>query len=70
MIENLLGIIPGSFGDGIKKYGVAGVASSLSRTASHSTRIDQLPAGLILLGYVLVLVIAGTIVMCRRDVTS
>lgn len=70
VIENLLGIIPGGFGDGIKKYGLAGVGSSLDRTADHSTRIDQLPAGLILLGYALVLVIAGTIVMCRRDVSS
>ena len=70
VIENLLGIIPGGFGDGIKKYGLAGVGSSLARTASHSTRIEQLPAGLILLGYALVLVIAGTIVMRRRDVSS
>jgi ABC-2 type transport system permease protein len=69
VIENLLGIIPG-FGDGIKKYGLSGVGSSLARTAGHSTRIGQLPAGLLLLGYALVLVIAGTMVVRRRDVSS
>jgi len=69
VIENLLGIIPG-FGDGIKKYGLAGVGSSLARSAGHSTRIGQLPAGLILLGYALVLVIAGTIVIRQRDVST
>ncbi|HEX5191920.1 MAG TPA: ABC transporter permease [Solirubrobacteraceae bacterium] len=70
VIENLLGIIPGGFGDGIKRYGLAGVGRSLAASAGHGTRIDQLPAGLILLGYALVLVIAGTIVMCQRDVSS
>ncbi len=69
VIENLLGVIPG-FGDGIKKYGLSGVGSSLARTAGHSTRIGQLPAGLLLLGYALVLVIAGTIVVRQRDVSS
>jgi ABC-2 type transport system permease protein len=70
VIENLLGIIPGGFGDGIKKYGLSGVGDSLARTASHSTRIGQLPAGLLLLGYALVLVTAGTIVVRKRDVSS
>ena len=70
VIENLLGIIPGGFGDGIKKYGLSGVGSSLARTASDATRIGQVPAGLLLLGYALVLVIAGTVVVCRRDVSS
>lgn len=70
VIENLLGIIPGGFGDGIKKYGLSGVGSSLARTASHSTRIGQLPAGLLLLAYALVLVIAGTIVVRQCDVSS
>ena len=70
VIENLLGIIPGGFGDGIKKYGLSGVGHSLARTASDSTRIGQLPAGLLLLGYALVLVIGGTIVVCKRDVSS
>jgi hypothetical protein len=65
-----LGIIPGGFGDGIKKYGLSGVGGSLARTASHSTRIGQLPAGLLLLGYALVLVIAGTIAVRKRDVSS
>jgi ABC-2 type transport system permease protein len=69
VIENLLGIIPGGFGDGIKKYGLSGVGSSLARTASHADRIGQLPAGLLLLGYALVFVIAGIIVVRNRDVS-
>lgn len=70
VIESLLGIIPGGFGDAIKKYGLSGVGSSLARTASHATRIGQVTAGLLLLGYALVLVIAGTIVVRQRDVSS
>lgn len=70
VIENLLGIIPGGFGDGIKNYGLSGVGSSLARTANHASRIGQVPAGLILLGYALVLVIAGIMVVRQRDVSS
>ncbi|MBV9423082.1 MAG: ABC transporter permease subunit [Solirubrobacterales bacterium] len=70
VIENLLGIIPGGFGDAIKKYGLSGVGSSLARTASHASRIGQVPAGLLLLGYALLLVIAGTIIVRQRDVSS
>ncbi len=70
VIENLLGVIPGGFGTAIKQYGFAGVGGSLARTASQATRIDQVPAGLLLLGYALVLLMAGTITVRRRDVTS
>ena len=70
VIENLLGIIPGGFGDGIKKYGLSAVGRSLARTASDASRIGQVPAGLLLLGYALVFVIAGTMVVRRRDVSS
>jgi ABC-2 type transport system permease protein len=70
VIENLLGIIPGGFGDGIKKYGLSGVGHSLARTASQTSRIGQVPAGLLLLGYAVVLVIAGTIVVRQRDISS
>jgi ABC-2 type transport system permease protein len=69
VIESLLGIIPGGFGDAIKTYGLSGVAKSLARTASDATRIGQVPAGLLLLGYTLVLIIAGTIVVRQRDVS-
>ncbi len=70
VIEPLLGIIPGGFGNGIKKYGLSGVGHSLARTASHETQIGQFPAGLLLLGYALLLVVAGTIVVRKRDVSS
>ena len=70
VIENLLGIIPGGFGDGIKKYGLSGLGRSLARTATDASRIGQVPAGLLLLGYAAVLVIVGTVVVYRRDVSS
>jgi ABC-2 type transport system permease protein len=70
VIESLLGLIPGGFGDAIKKYGVSGVGSSLARTAKHASMIGQVPAGLLLLGYSVVLVIAGTVIVRRRDVSS
>jgi ABC-2 type transport system permease protein len=70
VIEPLLGIIPGGFGDGLKKYGLSGVGSSLARTASQATRIGQVPAGLLLLGYASVLVIAGVMVVRQRDVSA
>jgi ABC-2 type transport system permease protein len=70
VIENLLGIIPGGFGDAVKKYGLTGVGNSLARTAGHATRIGQVPAGLLLLGYALTLVIAGTMIVRQLDVSS
>lgn len=70
VIENLLGIIPGGFGDAIRKYGLSGVGSSLARTAGHANRIGQVPAGLLLLSYVVVVFVAGTILVSRRDITS
>ena len=70
VIENLLGIIPGGFGDGIKKYGLNGVGNSLARTAGHASRIGQGPAGLLLLGYALMFALAGTMIVRQRDVSS
>ncbi|HTW13035.1 MAG TPA: hypothetical protein VME01_09840 [Solirubrobacteraceae bacterium] len=70
VIENLLSIIPGGFGTAIRKYGLTGVSDSLSKTAPQAHRIDQVPAGLLLLGYALVLVIIGTMVVRRSDVSS
>lgn len=58
------------FGTATKQYGFAGVGGSLAHTASRATRIDQVPAGLLLLGYAVVLVTAGTMAVRRRDVTS
>ncbi len=70
VIENLLGVIPGGFGDAIKKFGISGVGGSLAHTAGPAHRLGQLPAGLLLLGYMLVFVIAGTWLFRRRDITS
>jgi ABC-2 type transport system permease protein len=70
VIENLLGLIPGGFGDAIKKYGLSGVGGSLARTANDASRIGQLSAGLLLVGYAVLLAIAGTVSVRQRDISS
>jgi ABC-2 type transport system permease protein len=70
VIETLLGVIPGGFGDAIKKYGLSGVGASLAHTAGPDNRIGQVPAGLLLLGYSAVFVLAGVTLIRRRDIGS
>lgn len=70
VIENLLGIIPGGVGNAVKTYGLSGLGSSLAHTADHGNRIDQLPAGLLLLAYALILYVAGTLLVRQRDIAS
>jgi ABC-2 type transport system permease protein len=69
--EPLLTIIP-TVGDWISEYGLNGTLSSLRYTqdpgAQHA--LGQVPGGLLLLGYVAVLVIVGIILVDRRDVTA
>lgn len=65
VIENLLSIIPGF---AIGRYGLAGVAAGLSQAVPQSKYLHQMPAGLLLLGYAVALVVAGTVVIRRRDV--
>jgi ABC-2 type transport system permease protein len=66
VIENLLSIIPGF---AIGRYGLAGVATGLSQAVHQSKYLHQAPAGLLLLGYTLALVLAGAIVFRWRDVS-
>lgn len=70
LLEGLIGLIPG-----VKKilpeYGITGAASALSATDPTNQKVlDQLPGGLLLTGFAIVFVVAGIIVMQRRDVTA
>jgi ABC-2 type transport system permease protein len=72
VIESLIGIIPG-LDDVVPKYGLGGVAGSLSGVTQGEPdmdRLSQLPGGLLFAGYCLVFVMAGLTMMRRRDVTA
>ena len=71
VLENLLQIIPG-LDDIIAKYGFGGLSNGLFAPDpdSSSDVLGQLPAGLLLTGYAAVLVVAGILVVQRRDVTA
>lgn len=69
VIESLLTIIPG-FEDTISKYGLGGVANGLSGSDFGSDVLGQVPAGLLLSGYVAIFVIAGAILLQRRDISA
>lgn len=71
LVENLLTIIP-TVGDWVQKYGLNGVSNALSGVESEVTGdvLSQLQGGLLMLGYTAAFVIAGTLAMRRRDVTS
>jgi ABC-2 type transport system permease protein len=69
--EPLLTIIP-TVGDWIDEYGLRGTSSSLRFTqAPHADHVlGQVPGGLLLLGYVAVIVVVGIVLTNRRDVTA
>jgi ABC-2 type transport system permease protein len=69
--EPLLRIIP-TVGDWIAEYGLDGTTSSLTFTNDPNADnvLGQVPGGLLLLGYVAVLVVVGVVLTQRRDVTA
>jgi ABC-2 type transport system permease protein len=70
LLEGLIGLIPG-VRRVLPEYGITGAASALSGTdPSNTDLLDQLPGGLLLAGYAALFVIAGILVMQRRDVTA
>jgi ABC-2 type transport system permease protein len=71
LVENLLGVIP-TFGDWVQKYGINGASNALGSLESEFTGdvLGQVPGGLLLTAYALAFVIAGTILLRRRDITS
>lgn len=71
LVENLLAIIP-TVGDWVQKYGLNGVTNALSNIESEVTGdvLSQAAGGALLVAYTAVFVIAGTLAMRRRDITS
>jgi ABC-2 type transport system permease protein len=71
VIESLLTIIPG-FEDTVTKFGLGGVAGGLSGSdeMTDGELLAQVPAGLLLCAYVAVFVIAGTVLLKRRDISD
>ena len=72
LLEGLIGLVPG-IDDVLPIYGLGGTSQSLRATDAGDTSTDflaQLPGGLLLAGYVVVVVIAGIAVMRNRDVTA
>ena len=71
LVENLLTIIP-TVGDWVQKYGLNGVTNALSNIESEVTGdvLSQAAGGALLLAYTAAFVIAGTLAMRRRDITS
>jgi len=71
LVENLLTIIP-TVGDWVQKYGLNGVTNALSNIESEVTGdvLSQAAGGALLVAYTAAFVIAGTLAMRRRDVTS
>jgi ABC-2 type transport system permease protein len=71
LVENLLTIIP-TVGDWVQKYGLNGVTNALGNIESDVTGdvLSQAAGGALLVAYAATFVIAGTLAMRRRDVTS
>jgi ABC-2 type transport system permease protein len=72
VLENLLTIAK-PLRDPVAKYGFAGLGNGLTGTADPTADhppLDQLPAGLLLAGYCAVILIAGIVLLKRRDVTA
>jgi ABC-2 type transport system permease protein len=71
LVENLLTLIP-TFGDWVQKYGLNGASNGLGNLESENTGdvLGQVPGGLVLLAYTIAFVVAGTIMLRRRDITS
>jgi ABC-2 type transport system permease protein len=72
VLEPLLSLIPG-IGSGAAEFGIGGLASGASGTAgfpSSAHLLGQAPAVALLGGYALAVLIAGTMLFRRRDITA
>jgi ABC-2 type transport system permease protein len=75
VLEGLVGLIPG-VDDEVQKYGLNGVRAGLTGADDGGGGPDavallgQVPAGLVLAGYVAVFMAAGVFLMRRRDITA
>lgn len=69
-VEQLLAIVP-VVGDEVRRLGLAGLSSGLSGTPSpvpDAALLGQVPAGLVLGGYALIVLAAGALSLRRRDI--
>jgi ABC-2 type transport system permease protein len=69
VLEPLIGLIPG-LKDVIPKYGLDGITNAVAGTSGASDALGQVPAGLIFAGYCAIFMIAGILVVRRRDVSA
>lgn len=71
VLEPLVGIVPG-VSDVVTKYGLNGVSNGLSGVGGSpdADTLAQLPAGLLFAAYAVILLVLGTLVLNRRDVTA
>ncbi len=69
LVEPLLSIIPG-FDDVITKWFPSGAANAAAGTASSDDALGQIPACLLLAAYAAAFVVAGILMVRRRDVSA
>jgi ABC-2 type transport system permease protein len=72
LLEGLIGLIPG-IDEVLPKYGLGGTSAALRASDGGDPSADylaQVPGGLLLTAYIAALLIAGIVVMRRRDVTA
>ncbi len=71
LVENLLRIVPG-LGDQVEKYGINGASNGLGNLETQNTGevLGQVGGGLLLAAYALAFLVAGLLVLRRRDITS
>lgn len=71
VIEQTLVFVPG-VGEAVRRLGIAGLSSGLSASASpdpDAALLGQVPAGLVLATYAVLVLGAGAVLLSRRDVT-
>ena len=69
VVEPLLGVIPG-FSDFVQKWFPGGASSEVAGTSGLDDPLGQLPAGIVLAAYAAVFLVAGIVMIRRRDVSA
>jgi ABC-2 type transport system permease protein len=69
VLENLITLIPG-VDDIVAKYGLNSIRAAAAGAEEPSELLNQLPATLVLTGYVLLFMAGGLMLMRRRDITA
>ena len=69
VVEPLLGVIPG-FDDVVQKWFPGGASSEVAATSGLDDPLGQIPGGLLLAAYAAIFLIAGIVMIRRRDVSA